>query len=339
MTATVPGQTQNATTIKNEAKKYAAFNSPDLTILDSDIVLCRYTPYYAAGSRLSYDLTTKPANAVRVTMRRDGTANNPLSLFFAPVIGTRPVELSATAFAYIMPAAGVMPGAPLLPYAVQANYYYEAMGQTILTGVDGKKIDTAKVGGSSVVTDGYTVNPTTLQVTAGPDGVNEILLFGDKMNSGVSQAPGNWGSINLGADVNAAGTLQRQILYGPTTSDFTSPDFVTRVNPLDGGLYVPFSAYGDPGVTTSTKSTLESITGQPRIVPLYDTKTGTGSTAVYSVVAYAGVVITSVNFTGNPKSLYVQPAFLASNKVTPVTSDAQAATTYGVYTPPKLVIP
>jgi hypothetical protein len=231
------------------------------------------------------------------------------------------------------PAAGIIPGAPLLPYTMQANYYYAAMGQTNLIGVDGKKIP------SNQVVDNYAVKPATFPVTAGSDGVNKVLLFGDKINNGVSAAPGNWGSINIGSGDNAAGTLERQSLDGPTTEDFADPAFVAQVNPLDGALYVSFYASGDPGVTTSLKTTLEAISGRPRIIPLYDTKTGTGSTTVYHIVAYAGVVITKVDFTGNPKSLWVQPAFVVSNKVTPITSDDQATTDYGVYTPPKLVIP
>jgi Flp pilus assembly protein TadG len=326
MTATVPGQTQDPTAIKNEVKKFANLNSPDLTILDSDIVLCRYTPYYAAGSRLSYDLTTKPANAVRVTMRRDSTANNPLGLFFAPVIGTRSVELSATAFAYIMPAAGILPQAPVIPYAVQANYYYTAIGQTGLNGVDNKKI---------TVADNYIVNPGTYQVTAGHDGINEVMLFSDASIS--NPKPGNFGSINIGSASNSATALQNQVLYGPTVSDFTNPDFVTNVA-ADGALYVPFNTTGDPGLSTTVKSSFDAITGQPRIIPLYDTTTLTGTNTVFHIISYAGVVVVNVDFTGSPKKIWVQPAFLVSNKVTAVTSDSQT-TSYGVYTPPKLVIP
>jgi Flp pilus assembly protein TadG len=328
MTATIPGQTQDQTAIKNEVKKYVALNSPDLTVRDQDIVLCRYTPYYPAGSRLSYDLSTKPANAVQVTIRRDTTANNPLALFFAPVIGTRSVALAITATAYIMPAAGVQAQAPLLPYTAQANYYYAAMGQPNQIGVDGKKI---------TVADNYTVNPATLVVSSGHDGINEVVLFGDN-NTNNANKPGNFGSLDIGSSLNGSGDLTRQILYGPSTSDFTNPDFVFKVN-ADGSLYVPFTATGDTGLSTTVKTSFEAIEGQPRIIPLYDTVVGSGNTAAYHIIQYAGVVITNVDFSGSPKKLWVQPAFVVSNKVTPISSDSQATTSYGVYTPPKLVIP
>jgi Flp pilus assembly protein TadG len=324
-TPVVPGETQDPTAIRNEVKKYVTFNSPNLTVRDEDIVLCRYTPYYPAGNRLSYDLITKPANAVQVTIRRDSLANDPLGLFFAPVIGTRSVALTATAFAYIMPAKGVLPAAPLLPYTVQANYYYAAMGQKGLNGVDGKKIS------PNDVADNYTVNSTTLQVSSGPDGVNEVVLFSDTGNK-----PGNFGSLDIGSLSNGTGDLERQIMQGPTVSDFQNPDFFAKVNP-DGSLYVPFTATGDSGLSTTVKTSFEAIEGQPRIIPLYDTVTGSGNGANYHIIAYAGIVITSVDFSGSPKRLWAQPAFLVSNKVT--AADSDDAVSYGVYTPPKLVIP
>ena len=38
-TAVTPGQVQDQTAIKNEVKRYVAFNSPDLAVRDEDIVL------------------------------------------------------------------------------------------------------------------------------------------------------------------------------------------------------------------------------------------------------------------------------------------------------------
>jgi hypothetical protein len=45
-----------------------------------------------------------------------------------------------------------------------------------------------------------------------------------------------------------------------------------------------------------------------------------------------------VDFTGNPKKLWVQPALLMTNKAT-ASTDLNATVSYGIYTPPKLVIP
>ncbi len=318
-----PGEPQDVAAVRAEVRKYVALNAPGLTARDEDVRLCRYTPYYDPAGRFSYTYSVdQPANAVEVTLRRDRVQNSPLKLFFAPVIGARTASLSARAVAYLRKARSVKAGAPVLPYVVQYDYYYAAMGQT-RTGTDGKKIDVA---------DQATVNPATLAVSPGPDGVNEVMLFGDKPN-----APGNFGSIDLGSSENSTAELERQVLYGPSEADFANPDFVFKVSP-DGSLYVPFSADGDSGLSATVKTAFESIRGKPRIVPLYDTKSGTGDGAVYHVIGYAGVVLTRVDFTGNPKKIWVQPAFVASNSVAPMTSDADAVVE-GVYLPPKMIIP
>jgi hypothetical protein len=64
---------------------------------------------------------------------------------------------------------------------------------------------------------------------------------------------------------------------------------------------------------------------------------GTGNTATYNIVKFAGIVITNVDFQGNPKKLWIQTAFVASSKVTPAGPGGPVMD--GVYTSPKLVIP
>jgi hypothetical protein len=158
-----------------------------------------------------------------------------------------------------------------------------------------------------------------------------VVLFGDKQSG-----PGNFGSLDIGSATNGTGDLDRQIRYGPTLSDFHHGDFRDRVA-QDGALYVPFNATGDTGLSTSVKTAFEAIIGQPRIIPLYDTVSGTGDNASYHIVGYAGVVVTKVDFTSSPKKAWVQPAFVVSNRVTP--NDSTPTTTQGVSLPPKLVIP
>ena len=299
-------------------------------------------------------------NAVEVTLRRDDLANGPLGLFFAPVIGSRDATLSARAVAYVRRAKSAQAGSPLLPYTMQIDYYYAAMGQT-RTGVNGETI---------VVDDDFSVNPTTLAVSLGEDGVNEVRLF-----TPTNRLVGNFGSLDIGSASNGTGELERQILYGPTEADFANPDFYIKVNPTDGALYVPFVTEGDPGMSTSVKTSFEAILGKPRILPLYgpgpgadgvrgtaddtdlsnpgpdgtyrtaddfdgkaDGLLGTGNTFQYNIIGYAGVVITKVDFRSNSKELWVQPAFLVSNKVTAAQNDTDAVVE-GVYLPPKLVIP
>jgi Putative Flp pilus-assembly TadE/G-like len=303
-----------------ECKKFAQANE-NLSIRDADVRLLRYDPMAPAGSRVSstYSITSPP-NACEITMRRDDLANGKLPLFFAPVLGKNSADVRARATAYIMPAKGILPGAPMLPYAVQIDYYFAATGQT-RTGVDGKTIDTI---------DDWTVRADG-SVVAGADGVREIILFSDTNNK-----PGNFGSLDIGSSQNGTPELDRQILYGPTVEDFQNSDFRNKVA-ADGALYIPFVASGDSGVSTSVKSKFEAIAGSSRIVPLYDVVINPGDNAQYHLVSYAVVTITQVDFTGNPKKLWVQPARLSSNRV--IASDLVSTPAYGVFTPPRLVIP
>jgi Flp pilus assembly protein TadG len=344
-----PGETADEDAVREEVRKYVELNMPGLTVRDEDIKLGRYTPYYEPGTRLSYTYSAEePANAVEVTLRRDGLQNSPLDLFFAPVIGSKNAALAVTAVAYCARGASVKPGASLLPYTMHIDYYYAAMGQTRPDGTGGILADGFKTLGkitnavtnanananpNQEIADLTSVNPTTQQVTPGPDGVNEVVLYSDTQH-----APGNFGSLDIGSGQNSTPELERQILYGPTVADFANPDFALKVNPDDGNLYVPFDAGGDTGLTSSVTTSFNAIRGQPRIIPLHDTVTGNGDLAVYHIVGYAGVAVTNVDFTGSPKRIWMQPAFVASNKVGPATSDAGSAVE-GVYLPPKLVIP
>ncbi len=318
-TAVVPGQPVDAAAVRAEVKKYVALNLPGLTVRDQDIRIGRYTPTAPAGSRLAFD-SAGSANAVQVTVRRDGLANDPLKLFFAPVIGSKSAAVSATATAFLNAVGGATAGAPLLPYTMQVDYFHAAASAG--TGLNQTALPTA---------DNFTVAPNSFNVSAGPDGIREVVLFGDG-----SSAPGNFGSLDIGSSLNGTSELERQVYSGPTLADFANADFASKVN-ADGALYVPFTATGDTGLSSSVKTALQAIIGQPRIIPLYDTVTGSGNGAAYHVVEYAGVVITKVDFTGSPKRVWVQPAFVASNKVRPVRAGGTAAE--GVYTPPKLVIP
>jgi Putative Flp pilus-assembly TadE/G-like len=315
------GGTIPEATAKAECKKFAQANE-NLTIRDADVRLLRYNPAAPAGSRVSalYSVLNPP-NCCEVTMRRDELANGKLPLFFAPILGKNSADVRARSTAYMMPAQAVMPGSPMLPYAVQIDYYFAVCGQSRI-GVDGKLISTQ---------DNWTVRADGTTVS-GADGVREVMLYSDTNNK-----PGNFGSLDIGSSSNGTPELERQILYGPTVQDFQQSDFKSKVAP-DGGLYCPFYATGDSGLTTSVKDSFQQIQGQARIIPLYDVVINSGDNATYHIVNYAVVTIVQVDFTGNPKKLWVQPAMLMTNKAV-ASTDLNLVTTWGIFTPPRLVMP
>jgi hypothetical protein len=200
---------------KAEAKKFALANE-NLTIRDADVRVMRYNPSGVLGSRLSALWSiTSPPNCVEITMRRDELANGKLPLFFAPILGQKSADVRARSWAYMMPAKAVMPGSPLIPYAVQINYYFACCNQ-LRIGVDGKAISTQ---------DNWTIRADGTAV-AGSDGVQEVMLFSDTNNK-----PGNFGSLDIGSSSNGTGELNRQILNGPTVQDFEVSEFKSKISP------------------------------------------------------------------------------------------------------------
>ena len=147
---TWPGQEVPESTARSEARKFVALNEP-LSVRDEDLRLVRYNPLKPAAERLSTTYSVAaPPNGVEMTIRRDSLANGRLNLCFGPVLGHGSADIRTKATAYILPAKGVKPGAPLLPYTMQIDYYFACVGQ-LRNGVDGKRIEVA---------DNYTVRAT-----------------------------------------------------------------------------------------------------------------------------------------------------------------------------------
>src|SRR5262245_17193666 len=107
----LPGQTTDAKaailtsytgTARTYAQNYASYNAAgdvsSLKLPDADVEF-GYTD--AAGNYTPLSSYSGFPNTVKVTTRRDASANGALGLFFAQVIGTSSVNLTATASATI----------------------------------------------------------------------------------------------------------------------------------------------------------------------------------------------------------------------------------------------
>lgn len=318
--ATWEGRPLNDAAAKAEMKKFVQLNE-SIELRDEDIRILRYDPTKAAGQRMSTTYSVaNPPNAIEIIGRRDATKNGQLQLFFAPVIGQNKADVRVKSVGFIQPGKAVLPGVPMIPYTMHVNYYYAAVGQS-LNGIDGQPIQTQD--NWKVKADGT--------VISGDDGIKEVVLFGSSQNS-----PGNFGSVDIGSKSNGTPELIRQILHGPNYSDFHDPDFRDTLQ-KDGSLLPPFNVGGDPGLSTSVKDPFEQIIGKSRIVPLFDTVSGTGNNTSYHIVGFAAVVITDVDLQGNPKRVWVQPSKIITNKV--VAGPLDTNLSEGVWTPPRMVIP
>jgi hypothetical protein len=324
------GATQNFTSAKAEVRKFvggSAGNIPGLTVADEDMQFGYFDPTAAAGSRFSTDISSRKANALRVTLRRDGNINPRLRLSFGPILGKAENNVLATATAWMPPGLGVTAGAELIPYVAQVGYFNASAGLAARPNTSDGFVYVP----TNIFTDVWTAGPAGGLPTAAPDGVNELLLFdGDK------NTPGNFGSLDLGTASNGTPELARQLRYGPNQSDFDIMDSNGKLQ-SDGSLQAPVSLGGDTGISNGVKDDWAAIIGQNKIIPLYDTVGGTGNNTVYHIVGFAGVRIIAADLQGNPKRVWVQPTTFYSNKVTAAPTASGGMN--GVFAPPKLVIP
>ncbi len=290
---------------------------------------CQYDP---ETGRWVASWGVPPFNAVRVTLHRDverpegspPVGDEPLRLFFAPVIGQQEAGVQVRAAAALLPGVGfrIPPGssstAPLLPITVD-----EPSWEQLLAGVG---------------SDHYAYNPATGEVTPGSDGILELNIYPGGTSNGNSNGrgnpnsnannqwtPGNRGTIDIGNPNNATPDLERQILYGVNAQDLSYFGGEFR---LDQG---PIDVNGDTGLSAAIKDELEAIIGQTRAIALFSSVTGQGNNTTYTLVKLVGVRIMAVKLTGANKYVYVQPAAVVSDTVIPsgdvTVSDASLFTT------------
>ena len=138
------------------------------------------------------------------------------------------------------------------------------------------------------------------QITDG----EQLNIFDDHMEDADGNVvPGNWCTVDIGAEANATSDLIAQMNEGlrQTDLDFlaasTGPDGQPRIpNPTE--IADPLWVDAEPGLSTAMKDTLEELIGVPKIIPLFDIVYGTGDTAQYHIVSWGVVMVTEVELLG-----------------------------------------
>jgi Flp pilus assembly protein TadG len=249
-----------------------------------DLVFGQIEDLYAYDSALN---TANPSayNAVRVKIRRDALLNGETPFFFAKIFGRTSMGLDAEATAgYIRNISGFRaPGSggnlDILPYALDWDTWDNLM--------------------NGVASDSWTWNSETKTISAGADGVLEVNLFPQGTGS-----PGNRGTVDIGGCNNSTADIARQIVYGISPEDL---DHHGGSLELDENGELELN--GDTGISAGVKDELNSIKGQPRLIPIFSIVVGPGNNAQYTIVHWAGVRIMEVKLTGamNQKRVIVQP--------------------------------
>jgi Flp pilus assembly protein TadG len=254
-------------------------------------------------------------NAVQVHVHRSATQNGEVPFFFARVLGLTSQSMDAKATAALINnfvgfKAPSQPGTNLniLPYALDKQTW-----DALLAGSAGA--------------DQYKFVPgATPEVTAGSDSVKEVNLFPQGTGS-----PGNRGTVDIGSSNNSTADIARQIVHGINAADLAALGGQLKLND-SGKLYLN----GDTGISAGVKDELASIIGKPRIIPLFDSVSGPGNNATYTIVGFAGVRVTAVKLTGSMSSKYVMIQPAAVNAVGGIPG-AGTQTSYYMYSDPWLV--
>ncbi|HYW78843.1 MAG TPA: hypothetical protein VE890_04665, partial [Thermoguttaceae bacterium] len=144
----------------------------------------------------------------------------------------------------------------------------------------------------------YTPGEESLGVSPGGDGIPEVVMFPGPWN-GEGLPPGNFGVLDIGPSGGVMETLRRQVDAGPSVEDMESHP---------GGLSAGTQLSGRTGIKSSSKHSFlggwadarqfAGILGRPRQLPLYESATGNGANAVFTLSRFVAVRVMAVQIDG-----------------------------------------
>lgn len=292
---------QNLNQTKATIRSYAGSNVTDLdgfTVLDSDITIGRFDPVTAYSNFTI--LNDGVFDTVRVTLRRDASANSPVPLLFGGIFGILDSEVTATATAILQKATYMRPGVGVLPVAVPEGEWNTADTSIPWT----------------IYGDGRIVN-----------GLGETL-------------PGSWGTCNIGTSANSTATMSDQILNGLQQVHLDGLYNESRIpnnEYIDSSLV--WNANGDQGLSGGIKSAVSASHGQSRLIPIYDGVTNLGSNLEFTITGWAVATIVDSQFRGsNNTYLQIKKSYLYDGLLRPNRDLRMSETAIqGAYTSPVLV--
>ena len=279
---------QNAVTYAQQFASYNGAGDVSSLALNAGDVTFGFTN--SSGAFTPAPTFTGYPNTVKVTVRRDSSANGPLGLFFAAAIGTANISLTATASATVYASSanngftGFNSSAPgngsFMPLVLDDNVW----NTFLATGVS---------------SDGT--------VHAGPNGSPQLNVYPNPGN-----APGNFGLLNIGPPISNAPDFSTWIRNGPTSSDLA---YLTNNNLVPVSVANPKLWEGGPGLKSTLVDDFQSIMNTPRSIVLftpvstspYIAASGQGSNTFYKIVGFAGVTVTQATGHGSNMDISIQP--------------------------------
>jgi Flp pilus assembly protein TadG len=289
---------QDLEKVHQTIRDYAEMNLADgFSVQDADIQTGRFNRNTVYNSVQLLDKGTP--DTVRITVRRDDSANSSVALYFARLFDRDHADVTASSTAVLQPGRYVGPGAAVLPITMTENSW-----NTLYFG------ESVSVYGDGRIEDG----------------------FGTAI-------PGNWGTVDIGATSNSTSDLWDQINHGLRQSDLDSlhqQGVIPDSSHIDSQMSI--SLNGDTGFSSGMKHAISENHGTIKLMPIYRNKTGKGGNLRFNVVGWGAVEIVDSNFSGSQNSyVQVRRTYMYDGNLEPVNdlSDESQAME-GVYTSPAL---
>jgi hypothetical protein len=310
-------------------------------------------------------------NSVDLTTRRSDSVNGSVALIWGSIFGRSRFQLSETSHATFYRGYGVTPGAPVLPIGMDITIWRVLRtGNGVVNGIPIAQSLLAGNGQPVILIDEQTWNPSTNSIKKGSDGIWEVILLNQPLDEvGLVDAL-NSSALLVDLPANIQGKLGINLLNGsPAQNALKTPSTIISLNFGGNGtevaktkmrhqirnglserdigrqLDLPFQLFGHHAVDASVLDELKSIVGQPRVIPLFETITGTavnkvrgltGAKEKYRIVGFGGVVVTEVLDLGVVRAIKLQPATISHPSILPAGPNAKPAFSDCVFTSPVL---
>jgi Flp pilus assembly protein TadG len=269
---------------------------------EGDVVLGYIADFSNSSSPFQTDDPSK-YNAVRVRMHKQESENGEVPYFFARIFGLSGQVLHSTATAGIVrningfqtPSDGS--NVDILPFALDITTWNNL------------------ISGNS--TDEWRWDENCEHSVPGTDGLVEVNLYPQGTGS-----PGNRGTVDIGGCNNSTSDIARQILEGVSPDDLSHHGGKLEFDE-SGKLYLN----GDTGISAGVKDELTSIIGDPRTIPVFESVSGNGNNANYTIVKWQGIRIMDVKLTGpmSKKHVTIQVCPVLARGVIPSTSTTSSS--------------
>jgi hypothetical protein len=199
-------------------------------------------------------------DTIKVSVRRDDLANSSVSLYFARLFGNDTADISATATAVLQKAQLLEKGSDILPIGVSLDTW-NAQLQNIPW---------------SIYSDGH---------------------MEDELGNTI---PGNWGTLDVGANSNSTSTLVDQINNGLRQEDL---DFLFLNGQIQNSGHidsqVEMDLNGDTGLSSGIKSAIQAAHGSSKLMPIFDSFTGQGGNLEFHIVGWGVIEVVDSHWHGN----------------------------------------